>query len=112
MEEPERFCPGTGARPAGHRRPKRAATRDDQQPPLPAERPTCYETGTIDTAREAGRSIVGLETLRHTSQQLMESLDEVLRISNRGNPKSAEAEAELGRIEGSELKQNCRPCRT
>ena len=34
------------------------------------------KTGTIDTAREAERSIVDLETLRHTNQQLMESLDE------------------------------------
>ena len=62
------------------------------------------KSGTIETAREAERSIVDLETLRHTNQQLMDSLDEVLRIQTEGAQKRREAEAELGRIEG-ELKQ-------
>lgn len=62
------------------------------------------KTGTIETAREAERSIVDLETLRHTNQQLVESLDEVMRIQTEGAQKRREAEAELGRIEG-ELKQ-------
>lgn len=62
------------------------------------------KTGTIDTARQAERSIVDLETLRHTNQQLMESLDEVLRIQTEGAQQRRQAEAELGRIEG-ELKQ-------
>ena len=69
------------------------------------------KTGTIDTAREAERSIVDLETLRHTNQQLMESLDEVLRIQTEGTQKRREAEAELGRIEG-ELKQKLLALRT
>ena len=69
------------------------------------------KTGTIDTAREAERSIVDLETLRHTNQQLMESLDEVLRIQTEGTHKRREAEAELGRIEG-ELKQKLLALRT
>lgn len=62
------------------------------------------KTGTIDTARQAERSIVDLETLRHTNQQLMESLDEVLRIQTEGAQQRRQAEVELGRIEG-ELKQ-------
>lgn len=62
------------------------------------------KSGTIETAREAERSIVDINTLRHTNQQLLESLDEVLRIQTEGTQKRREAEAELGRIEG-ELKQ-------
>lgn len=60
--------------------------------------------GTVATAKEAERSIVDIETLQHTNQQLVESLDEVMRIQNEGSQKRKEAEAELGRIEG-ELKQ-------
>ena len=60
--------------------------------------------GTIETAQEAERSIVDLETLRHTNQQLIESLDEVMRIQSEGAQKRREAEAELVKIEG-ELKQ-------
>ena len=62
------------------------------------------KAGTIETAREAERSIVDLETLRHTNQQLVESLDEVMRIQAEGTQKRREAEVELTRIEG-ELKQ-------
>lgn len=62
------------------------------------------KSGTIDTAREAERAIVDLETLRHTNQQLMDTLDEVVRIQTEGAQKRREAEVELGRIEG-ELKQ-------
>ena len=62
------------------------------------------KAGTIDTAQEAERSIVDLETLRHTNQQLMDSLDEVLRIQREGAEKRRQAEAELVRIEG-ELKE-------
>jgi uncharacterized protein YaaN involved in tellurite resistance len=60
--------------------------------------------GTIETAREAERSIVDLDTLRHTNQQLIDSLDEVMRIQSEGAMKRREAEAELAKIEG-ELKQ-------
>ena len=60
--------------------------------------------GAIDTAREAERSVVDLETLRHTNQQLVESLDEVMRIQSEGAQKRREAETELAKIEG-ELKQ-------
>ena len=60
--------------------------------------------GTIETAREAERSIVSIETLQHTNQQLISTLDEVMKIQSEGSAKRKEAEAELGRIEG-ELKQ-------
>ena len=60
--------------------------------------------GTIDTAREAERSVVSIETLQHTNQQLISTLDEVMKIQTEGAQKRKEAESELGRIEG-ELKQ-------
>ena len=60
--------------------------------------------GTIETAREAERSVVDMETLQHTNQQLISTLDEALNIQKEGAAKRRAAEAELGRIEG-ELKQ-------
>ena len=60
--------------------------------------------GTIETAKEAERSVVDIETLQHTNQQLISTLDEVLNIQREGAQKRRAAEAELGRIEG-ELKQ-------
>ena len=60
--------------------------------------------GTIETAREAERSIVSIETLQHTNNQLISTLDEVMKIQTEGAQKRKEAETELGRIEG-ELKQ-------
>ena len=60
--------------------------------------------GTIETAREAERSVVDIQTLQHTNQQLISTLDEVMKIQQDGAQQRKEAEAELGRIEG-ELKQ-------
>jgi len=60
--------------------------------------------GTVATAKEAERSIIDIETLQHTNQQLISTLDEVLQIQREGAQKRREAEVELGRIEG-ELKQ-------
>jgi uncharacterized protein YaaN involved in tellurite resistance len=60
--------------------------------------------GTVETAREAERSVVDIQTLQHTNQQLISTLDEVMKIQTEGTQKRREAEAELGRIEG-ELKQ-------
>ena len=59
--------------------------------------------GTINTAKEAERSIIDIETLQHTNQQLISTLDEVIQIQKDGAQKRKEAEMELGRIEG-ELK--------
>ena len=60
--------------------------------------------GTINTAKEAERSVVSVETLQKTNQDLIDTLDEVMNIQKEGAQKRREAEAELGRIEG-ELKQ-------
>ncbi len=60
--------------------------------------------GTVEAAKESERSIVDIETLQHTNQSLISTLDEVLQIQKDGAQKRREAEAELGRIEG-ELKQ-------
>lgn len=59
--------------------------------------------GTVNTAREAERSIVDIETLQHTNQQLIGTLDEVMQIQQEGAQKRQAAEVELRRIEG-ELK--------
>lgn len=59
--------------------------------------------GTIATAREAERSIIDIETLQHTNEQLISTLDEVLQIQRDGAQKRREAEQQLGKIEG-ELK--------
>lgn len=60
--------------------------------------------GTMETAREAERSVVDIQTLQHTNSQLISTLDEVMKIQQEGAQKRREAELELGRIEG-ELKQ-------
>ena len=60
--------------------------------------------GTVQAAKEAERSIVDIETLQHTNQQLIDTLDEVLSIQREGAQKRKEAEVELGKIEG-ELKR-------
>ena len=60
--------------------------------------------GTIETAKEAEKSIVSIETLQHTNEQLISTLDEVLNIQREGAAKRREAEVELGKIEG-ELKK-------
>ena len=59
--------------------------------------------GTVAAAKEAERSIIDIETLQHTNQQLISTLDEVIQIQKDGAQKRKEAEVELGRIEG-ELK--------
>lgn len=59
---------------------------------------------TIDTAKESERGIVDIETLRATNENLISTLDEVMRIQQEGRQKRAEAEVELRRLEG-DLKQ-------
>lgn len=58
---------------------------------------------TIETAKEAERGIVDMETLKHTNESLISTLDEVMKIQDEGREKRRQAEVELGRIEG-ELK--------
>lgn len=59
--------------------------------------------GTIDVAKESERGIVDMETLIHTNEQLISTLDEVQQIQADGRQKRMEAERELYRIE-NELK--------
>ena len=60
--------------------------------------------GTIDIAKESERGIVDIETLQQTNKQLIETLDGLNKIRADGKVKRANAEQELGRIEG-ELRQ-------
>ena len=59
---------------------------------------------TVETAREAERGIIDIETLTHTNQLLIQTMDEVLAIQKEGKEKRRTAEAELANIE-SELKK-------
>ena len=59
---------------------------------------------TVETAKESERSVVDIETLKHTNEQLISTLDEVMQIQQDGRAKRAAAETELRQIEGS-LKQ-------
>ena len=54
---------------------------------------------TIDTQRESERGIVDLETLQHTNETLISTLDEVMQIQQEGREKRAQAERELGKLE-------------
>ena len=58
----------------------------------------------VETAKEAERSVVDIETLKQSNENLITTLDEVMQIQADGRQKRAEAEAEIRRIEG-ELKQ-------
>ena len=62
------------------------------------------KVATVETAKESERGIVDIETLQHTNQQLISTLDEVMQIQTEGRAKRQEAEVELRRIEG-ELRQ-------
>lgn len=62
------------------------------------------KTGTIETAKEAERGIIDLETLKQTNQSLMDTINEVMRIQDEGRTKRVEAEKELATME-SELKK-------
>ena len=59
---------------------------------------------TIETAKEAERGIVDLETLKNTNESLISTLDEVMKIQSEGREKRAQAEIELRKME-DELKQ-------
>ena len=61
------------------------------------------KVATIESAKEAERGIVDIETLKHTNESLISTLDEVLKIQTEGKTKRREAEAELAQIE-SQLK--------
>jgi uncharacterized protein YaaN involved in tellurite resistance len=54
---------------------------------------------TVGIAKEAERGIIDIETLTHTNQELITTLDEVQKIREEGHDKRIAAEAELARIE-------------
>ena len=60
-------------------------------------------TATIKTAVENERGIVDIETLKNTNAQLIQTLDDMMKIQQEGKQKRQAAEAEIGRIE-QELK--------
>lgn len=62
------------------------------------------KSATVATAKESERGIVDMETLKHTNETLISTLDEVMAIQKDGKEKRHAAEAELQGIE-SELKQ-------
>lgn len=57
------------------------------------------KTGTIETAREAERGIIDMETIRVANTSLIDTLTEVQKIQREGAQKRAEASIELGRLE-------------
>lgn len=59
--------------------------------------------GSIEIAEEAEKAIIDIETLKKTNQDLIETIDNVIKIHEEGHAKRMEAEAELENIE-KELK--------
>ena len=53
----------------------------------------------IETARESERGVVDIETLTHTNETLISTLDEVMAIQAEGKQKRLAAEAEMTKIE-------------
>lgn len=60
---------------------------------------------TIDTAKATERGIIDLETIKHTNDQLISSIEEVRNIQIEGKNKRLAATQEIGRLE-EELKRN------
>lgn len=60
--------------------------------------------GTVETAKEAERGIIDMETLVQTNQSLIDTIDEVLQIQSEGHQKRLEAERQLYTME-AELKK-------
>ena len=89
-----------------HSQPAMAAERavTDATNELLKKNAATLKQGTIDIAKESERGIVDIETLQQTNKQLIETLDELNKIRADGKVKRANAEQELGRIEG-ELRQ-------
>ena len=58
------------------------------------------KTATIETQKESERGIVDIETLKHTNETLISTLDEVMKIQQDGREKRAQAEQELRKLEG------------
>lgn len=61
------------------------------------------KTATIETVKESERGIVDMETIKHTNEQLISTMDEVLKIQAEGKERRRNAEQELFQIK-QELK--------
>lgn len=57
----------------------------------------------VETAKESERGIVDIETLKKTNQELIQTLDDVMKIQQEGREKRQAAEADMRRME-NELK--------
>ena len=55
---------------------------------------------TVESAKEAERGIIDIETLKTTNQMLIDTMDEVLTIQRNGRESRRAAEEELAQIEG------------
>ncbi len=53
----------------------------------------------VETAKESERGVVDIETLKKTNQDLIQTLDDVLKIQKEGKEKRKAAEAEMARME-------------
>lgn len=53
----------------------------------------------VETAKESERGIVDMETLKRTNAELIQTLDDVMRIQKEGRARRQEAEAEMVRME-------------
>jgi uncharacterized protein YaaN involved in tellurite resistance len=62
------------------------------------------KTNTIETAKENERGLVDIETLKKTQENLIQTLEETIRIQQEGRVKRRQAEHELAQME-DELKQ-------
>ena len=62
------------------------------------------KTGTIETAREAERGIIDLDTLVQTNQSLIDTINEVMKIQDEGRAQRMDAEQKMAAME-AELKQ-------
>lgn len=60
---------------------------------------SALKVATIETAKEAERGIVDMETLRNTNESLITTLDEVMRIQTEGREKRRQAEIDLQNME-------------
>ena len=56
-------------------------------------------TASVETAKESERGVVDIETLKKTNQDLINTLDDVLKIQEEGRRKRREAEVEMAKME-------------
>ena len=62
------------------------------------------KAGAIDVAKASERSIVDVETLKKCNEDIIASINEVVRIHEEGSKRRSEAQVELAKLE-DELKQ-------